>query len=204
MATTATYDYRFFSVLPEQNLARKELVKNWGWIFSLGLLSVLAGILAISLPVAATYTLERVIGWILFFTGVVETLQAFVARKRGGFVWNLFGGILTAIGGLALLFYPIAGMAALSIFLIAMLMVRGVDRIVTAFAVKPTKGWGWLLTGGIVSVLLSIGLWIGYPATAFWVVGLIVGVDILVAGWSMIFFSLFLRRARASTQLETV
>ena len=74
--------------------------------------------------------------------------------------------------------------------LIAMFLVfQGVFRIVAALAVRYPH-WGWVLLDGIVSLLLGILIWRRWPVSSLWVIGLFVGIEMLLNGWSLVMLSL--------------
>ena len=179
--------------------SKKELLNNWGWLMAFGILCVIAGLITVTssltFPIATNLALTNLVGWILFFTGIFETAHAFKARKRGGFAWNLTGAILTIVAGFLLLANTFVGMFALTMFLAAVFLIRGADRLITAFQLRPVRGWGWMMFSGVLSIALAILIWAQYPVSALWILGLYAGIEIVFAGWAMVVFSLFLRQA---------
>ena len=65
-----------------------------------------------------------------------------------------------------------------------------------ALRVRDHDSWGWLLASGILSVLLGVLIWAQWPASGLWVIGLLVGIQLLFTGWSLVMLALAARRRR--------
>jgi uncharacterized membrane protein HdeD (DUF308 family) len=84
--------------------------------------------------------------------------------------------------------------AVLLTLLIAMFLVfEGVFRIVAALAARYPH-WGWVLFNGLISVLLGILIWRQWPYSGLWVIGLFIGIEMLLNGWSLVMLSLSARK----------
>jgi uncharacterized membrane protein HdeD (DUF308 family) len=162
------------------------LQKGWRWLLGLGILLVVLGILLILAPVVGTLAIDLLVGWFLIFGGVAQVVQAFTVKAWRGFALALASGILYAGVGVLLVFFPLAGAQALTFLLAAFLLIEGIVRIGMALRVRPDQGWGWLLFGGIVTVILAVMIWGHWPSSALWVIGLLVGINLLFSGWSLI------------------
>ena len=111
------------------------------------------------------------------------------------FIWDHFNGagilgtllgLLTLLCGVLMLFRPVFGVAALTLMLAVYFLVDGVGEIVVAFRMKPGKGWGWMLFGGIVAVLLGFMIWRQWPLSGAWAIGTLVGIHLMLNGWTMV------------------
>ena len=89
-----------------------------------------------------------------------------------------------------LLVYPVAGIIALTIYVAVVFIVEGIIRALLAFQLKPEAGWVWVLIGGIVSVILGVMLYAKLPSSAIWAIGLLVGLNIAMAGWTLLMIAL--------------
>lgn len=161
-----------------------------GWFIALGVILILIGSAAIVSPYLATLSANLLVGWFLVIGGVAQIIHAFWAKDWGGFFWQLIVGLLEGIAGLVLLVYPIAGIVALTIYLAAMFAVEGVIRTYLAFQLKPEAGWIWVFIGGIVSIVVGVMLWAKLPSSAVWAIGLLVGINIAMAGWTLLMIGL--------------
>jgi uncharacterized membrane protein HdeD (DUF308 family) len=88
--------------------------------------------------------------------------------------------------GLVVWFNPIGGVVALTAFLAAVLVVDGIFRSVLAFQVRPRAGWVWVLIGGILSIVLGVMIWQQLPSSALWVLGLLLGINLIFSGVSFL------------------
>ena len=159
------------------------------WFMLYGVLLVILGFLAIAVPYVATLATGILIGWLLVAGGVFGLIAVFSAGKSAsGFWWNLFTSIIYLLAGLALLFRPVAGVLTLTILLAAYLLAGGIVKIVMAIGYKSDipKAWGWVLFSGIVDLALAFIIMSGFPGTATWVIGLMVGINLLMMGVSLI------------------
>ena len=175
------------------------LQKGWKWLLGLGILLVVLGLLLIAAPAAGTLAVDVLIGWFLIIGGIAQIVHAFMEQRWSGFLLELLSGILYGAVGVLLLAYPLAGVAALTLLLAAFLAVEGIFRIVMALRVRPAQGWGWLLFGGVVTLVLAILIWMQWPSSALWVIGLLVGINLLFTGWSLCMVALAARSAADRT-----
>jgi len=153
-----------------------------------GLLAVFLGLIAIFAPVLASAFIALLVGILMLTVGVVGIVYAFKAPSFGTGVWRfLFGGV-GVVFGLAMMVYPGRGMMALTVLLGIFFAVDGILKIVFAFKARPEEGWGWVLFGGIVSVLMAVLIYAGWPITGMWAVGVFTGIWMLTMGLAMTSF----------------
>jgi uncharacterized membrane protein HdeD (DUF308 family) len=172
------------------------LSRNWGWLLALGILMIILGVIAMAAPVVATIAVQIMLGWLLVISGIAEGIHAFMAKGWRGFLLELLSAVLYLGVGILLLVAPLQGALALTMVLAAFLLVEGIFKIITAFRVRDHRGWGWLLASGIVSVVLGVLIWAQWPASGLWVIGLLVGIQLLFTGWSLVMLALAARRRR--------
>jgi uncharacterized membrane protein HdeD (DUF308 family) len=159
------------------------------WFMLYGGFLVILGLAAIVLPHAATLATNFLVGWVLLAAGVFGLIAVFSAGREGsGFWWNLFTSVIYLVAGLALLFRPVAGILTLTILLAAYLLAGGVAKLVVAFGYKSEipKAWGWVLFSGLVDLVLGFIIVSGLPGTATWVIGLMVGINLLMMGVALV------------------
>jgi uncharacterized membrane protein HdeD (DUF308 family) len=169
------------------------LQKGWGWLLGLGILLSVLGLLLIAAPALGTLAVDLLVGWFLIIGGIAQLIHAFMEKAWRGFLLEVASGMLYLVVGLLLVFYPMAGAQALTIFLAAFLLIEGIVRIAMALRLRPAQGWGWLLFGGIVTVILALLIWMQWPASALWVIGLLVGINLLFTGWSLTMMAIAMR-----------
>jgi uncharacterized membrane protein HdeD (DUF308 family) len=144
------------------------------WI---GVLMIVFGVIAIIFPAVASAAVSAALGWILIVAGVVEIAYAF---SGGRMLPNLVMGGITLVAGGIMAFSPLQGALTLAWLLVLWCFLRGIMQIITSF--QLATGRGWLLASGILSVLLAVMIWRGWPSTALWALGLLVGLNLISAG----------------------
>ena len=159
------------------------------------------GVLLILYPlVAATFT-SVVIGAILLLVGVAEIVLAFASHTAGRFFVRMLLGVGYGVAGFLLLAFPLWGVAVLTVVLGLLLLFQAVMAIVLAFHIRPAPAWGWFLFDGAITLILGVLILYGWPASAIWALGTLVGAAILVRGITRMALSLTLRRTRANVVL---
>lgn len=157
---------------------------NRGMVFGIAL--VILGFLSILAPMVAGATVSMLVGVFMIAAGIARLMWAFQAGSFGkGVLTFLLGGLLI-VTGLAMLFRPMIGMASMALILAIFFLADGIFEIVASFKVKPEKGWGWLLFGGVVSIVLAGLIFWQWPFSGVWAIGILVGVKLLFAGFAMI------------------
>ncbi len=153
-----------------------------GWQVVWGVLLILSGVLAVSMPGIAALATALIFAWLLVFGGAFEIVYAVQTRNRGGFGWKLASGILTLVLGIAILIVPVAGVASLALMVGAFLFAGGVTRTMLAFRLKPQSGWGWILFDGLLSIAVAILIAIGWPQSSLAFIGLLTGFSLIATG----------------------
>jgi uncharacterized membrane protein HdeD (DUF308 family) len=171
-----------------------EAKKNAGLLIFLGVLTVIFGVMAIAAPMITGITVAVFVGFLLLFTGIMRIVFAFKSGQWGSGIWGTIIGLLGAVAGLLLIFRPMVGLLTLTLLLAIYFFVDGISEIIAAFKIKPDQGWGWVLFNGVIAVLLGIMIWSQWPMSGRWAVGVLVGVHILITGWTMIVLGTGARR----------
>ena len=127
--------------------------------------------------------------------GIAQCILAFRAGAFGKGLLIFVVGALTAAVGFYLINQPLAGLAAITLFLAAYFVVTGIFELISAFQIRPSDGWGVMLFNGIVTLLLGIMIWSDFPLSGAWAVGILFGVKLLLSGWSLIFIGRSVRVA---------
>lgn len=170
----------------------EELQKHWWVAVILGIVLIILGAIAVS--VSATVSLASMVflGWLLIISGVVQAIEAF-SHGRSHFFTGLLLGTFYVIIGIVIIANPVAAELAFTLMMIVFFLVAGIFRIVAAVSVPLENRWS-LLASGVVALLLGILLWTGWPTVAFWVIGLFIGIELIVNGWSVLMLGLAGRR----------
>jgi uncharacterized membrane protein HdeD (DUF308 family) len=156
-----------------------------------GILLSSLGVIAVLVPVLASFAATIFFGWIFLVSGLVGLFTTFRGRHVPGFWWSLLSAIVGIVAGVLLLGWPAQGVFSLTSVLIAFLLVEGAITVFYALEHRAGPGrWGYMLVSGIVDLILGIILFAGLPGTATWALGLIIGINMFFGGWSLILMAL--------------
>ena len=166
-----------------------ELRRSWGWYLVFGIVLIVLGTIALGSALLMTIASVFFFGWILIVGGVMEVVHAFWHKRWSGFFLDLLTGILYVVAGWMIMSNPAQSALLLTLVIAMFLVFEGVFRIVVALAVRYPH-WGWLLLNGVISLLLGVMIWRQWPYSGLWVIGLFVGIEMLLNGWSLVMLSL--------------
>jgi uncharacterized membrane protein HdeD (DUF308 family) len=176
------------SITPEVRL-------NHRWFLILGIALFVLGIAAIVFPFFATLTVELLIGWVLTLSGGIQLVHGFRNTKWRGFIFSLFGALLSLGVGIMLLIYPLTGVLSLTLLIAVFLIADGLFRILLALRLRPFDHWAWLLLSGVLGLGLALIILSQWPQAAAWIIGLLVGIDLVFAGWTTMMLATAARRS---------
>ncbi len=168
--------------------------QNWGWFFLLGLALVVLGAFVIKSAVAVTVFSVFFFGILLGGAGLVQILQAFMARQWSGLFLSLLLGILYGVTGALCMVHPTEAAISLTLLFAAFCFVSGLFKIFGSLIMK-FEHWGWVFFNGVVTFILGIMIYNQWPLSGLWIIGLFVGIDMILSGWSWILLSLVARKS---------
>lgn len=167
------------------------------WSVILSVLMIVAGILAIGLPMVAGVAVTAIVGWLLIFSGLLHLAFAWRGGHAAGIVWEILLGVAYGAIGFYVLANPVAGLASLTFAVAVYLFVEGILEFVLSFRLRPAPGSGWLLVDGIITLVLAMMIWSTWPSSAAWVIGTLVGISMLFSGVTRLALSTAVRRITA-------
>jgi uncharacterized membrane protein HdeD (DUF308 family) len=171
------------------------LKSTWWCFFLLGILLVLCGTAALVFPaltVLTSFAVVVILGIALLVGGVATIITSFWVGKWSGTLLQLLVGILYVVAGFVITDTPVASAMTLTVFAAAFFIVVGAFRTLAAFVVRFPH-WGWAALNGVITFLLGVIIYRHFPQSALWVIGVLVGVEMLFHGWMWIMLSLALR-----------
>jgi len=159
----------------------KEKIKEFSTLSIItGVLMVLAGILAISNPLAGSVAFVVFMGAMFVVSAIIQAIITFKAHNKSFGAW--FKVFLLFITGILLLIWPGSGIAAFAILFAAYFFMDALASFGMALDLKPLKGWFLAALNGVLSLILGIVMILGWPFSAPLTVGIIVGVSFLMDG----------------------
>ena len=170
----------------------------------IGVVLVIFGVLLLLSPAAVGGAVVKLVALILVVTGVVQLMHSL----RSGTVTNrtvaaVLGAIVAGVGVLVW-FNPELGSGFLTALLIIFFVVNGLWKISYAMRFRRFSGWAWLLASGTLSLVFVWLLWMQWPLSGAWAIGVLVGLDLLLTGVVLILLARALRKAHYSDYLDTI
>ena len=147
----------------------------------LGIFMIVAGFLVLGDVVFFTLISTLFIGWMAIFTGAFEIIHAFWTKGWGGFAWQVLLGILYIAVGVVIMNQPVTSALILTYVLGLLLLISGVVRVLLGFSHWKEAGWIMLLSG-LFGILAGLVILTGFPMTGLWVLGFLLGVDLISHG----------------------
>jgi uncharacterized membrane protein HdeD (DUF308 family) len=176
--------------------AMRQTVRRYSlWYLVEGVLLIIAGVLAIIYPIFSSATVVVLLGWLLIISGVVQGMSLIGARHVPNFWLQLISVILAILVGFLFLRDPGQGMVTIALLLIVFFMMEGMSKVVFALTIRPFPNWGWVLASGLIGILLSLILWASMPVTAVWLVGFLLGINLISVGAAIAWLAWQVRRA---------
>ncbi len=168
-----------------------EVIKKYRGLFLFeGIIFIILGALAVAMPRLSTLSMELLLGWLFVIGGVIQGVRTFQLRKAGEIVWSIISALLYLAAGIILLAYPLTGILTLTLILGVLFLVEGISKILLSFEMRTFGNWGWLMLSGILSIVIAAIIWSGWPGTATWLIGLLVGINLLFLGFTLVFLAL--------------
>ena len=164
-----------------------------GWLIALGVVDIIAGMLAILMPVLSSMVFEVFIGAFLLVSGLVEIFQAYKGAGFSGRTSSLLSGLLQAVVGGALLVFVQTGMALITLTLGLIFVCVGGIRLYNAIKGQKVNRM-WLVISGVAAFLLGGIILFAYPQSALWALGLLLGVELISMGLGLLMWAGVIKR----------
>lgn len=168
--------------------------KNWLWFFALGVLLVFLGLGVAGSAYYATIFSVFLLGFFLLGAGIIQIVQAFLARKWSGLFLSLLLGALYFITGFLCLTKPGAAAVSITLWIAALCLIGGLFRMITSLLLR-FDNWGWIFFNGAITFLLGMIIYSDWPVSGLWVIGTFIGVDLILSGWTWMVMALSARNA---------
>jgi uncharacterized membrane protein HdeD (DUF308 family) len=160
------------------------IVQHKTWFVALGAALIALGIIAAGAALITTYASMIFLSGVLLVGGIIRIVAAFRAREWTGSLLLALSGALYVVTGVLTFRHPVAAALALTLLFAALLVGVGLFRVIASIWYR-FPSWGWVASGGGVSVLLGLMLWHAWPVSGIWFIGFCIGIDLIVegAGW---------------------
>jgi uncharacterized membrane protein HdeD (DUF308 family) len=176
------------------------LREHWLAYLIEGILLMVLGAAAIAVPSWATLTVTIFLGWLFLVSGIIGLITTFWLKRAPGFWWSLLSAVLAVVVGALLIGWPVSGALSLTLALLIYFAAEGIFSIMFGLEHQRSLSgrWGWLVLNGVIDLFLVGVILFGVPGTAAWVLGLLVGIDLVYGGSALIALSLTAHRSKSA------
>src|SRR4030081_3738230 len=171
--------------------------EHWKAFLFEGILLVILGLAAMILPPLASLAVTIFLGWMFLISGAAGLALTFWARQVPGLWCSLIAAVLAVAAGIILLVKPVQGTLTLTIVVGAYFLAEGVATIMYALEHRRelSERWSWLLVSGLMDILIAFLIIAGLPGSAEWAIGLLVGINLVLGGASLVGMALAARNS---------
>ena len=180
-----------------QSAMSQRVKAHWKAFLFEGVLLAVLGIAALILPPLASLAIAIFLGWMFLISGIGGLVVSYWARQMPGFWWSLISAALAVLAGMVLLARPMQGVLTLTIVVGAYFLAEGVATIMYALEHRRELSgrWSWILVAGLMDLLISFLIISGLPGSAEWAIGLLVGINLVIGGASLVGMALAARNS---------
>lgn len=171
----------------------EEIIRNWGWLLVFGICLAVLGLVAIIQSIAATKFSMLFIGSLLLLAAAIEIVQAIMVGRWAGLYQHWFGAVLYGVLGAFIIWLPVVTAEILTLLIGAFFLVGGLFQLITPFVVS-LPDWGWHAAYGLITLILGIMILAQWPVSGLWVIGMLVGIELVIYGGAWIALAVSLHR----------
>lgn|SRR5208282_6757029 len=161
-----------------------------GWAIAM----IMLGLVAVLMPFATGIAVSVFVGWIIVFSGFAYVAYAFAAPGAGAFLWRTLIGVAYVAGGGYLAFHPGLALESLTLVVAAIFFAEGVLQTVVFFQFRGLSGSGWILFDALLTLVLAYLIWRPWPSSSSWAIGTLLGINLLVSGFTRLMYSVTARK----------
>ncbi|MCB0862842.1 MAG: DUF308 domain-containing protein [Solirubrobacterales bacterium] len=167
----------------------KEVKRVSGMFTGIGILMILVGCFAVVAPHIVGKAFALLVGLAFIIASVFIFVWAFSAEGGVAVVGRIAWSLVSLIAGLIIVTHTSLSAKAFTAILIAYFLAAGVVRLAAAFAQRGVPGAGWLGLNGALSLIIGLIFVASWPNSAEWAIGLLIGIDLIFSGWTLILLS---------------
>jgi uncharacterized membrane protein HdeD (DUF308 family) len=166
------------------------LQAHWRLFLIEGIIFILLGVSAVVIPQFFSVVIAIFLGWIIVLAGAIQVSRAIFLRDMPGFGLWLGLGILQVVVGYLLIADPIAGVFSLTMMMALFFAFEGITKMYWAYKLRPLPHWDYAFFSGVTALVFAAVILMFWSESAHWLLGLLVGVNMIILGWSMVKMSL--------------
>lgn len=169
------------------------LRRNWGWLLGAGIVLLILGTVGLAATVILGVVSVLSFGVMMLIGGAVLLADAFRREGWQSRVLMLAIGALYVLTGVLTFYNPLSALVAITLFVGVTLVIIGVLRVVMAFQLRPAALWLWVLVSGLLSLALGVLIIASWPASAAWVLGTFLAIELIFQGWTYVMLAFAIR-----------
>ena len=171
-----------------------------GALIGLGILFILLGMVGLAGQFVFSLVSVNVLGIFLFAGGVLQAIHAFQSSGWKSVGVQIIFAILYIAAAIYVWAFPIPALEAITLWLAAIFFVTGFLRLISAFQHRHFGEWFWLALSAAISILMGVMIMNNFPASSLWLPGLLIAIELLLQGWSLLFIGLAARSLAKQVQ----
>ena len=125
------------------------------WLIASAAAVFVCGILAIVLPLTFSAGVAALLGWLFFFAAIAHLIFG-IHFGSGTMGWHAFIAGLYALAAINLLINPLLGVVLFALVVGVVLIMEGLVEIILFFILREYRHAVWILTDGVVTLVLGI------------------------------------------------
>ncbi len=168
--------------------------RNPAWSIVWSLLLIILGLLAIGLPLATSFGVALIIGWLLILSGAIQVLHAVQSQGVTRITWKSVVALFYIGIGTYFLARPFLGVASLTLAIGFFFTAEAIIDFFGYLKARKSAGSGWILFDGIGTLILGLLIWRRWPLSSSWAIGTLVGMSMLMTGVTRLMIALAVRK----------
>ena len=164
-----------------------------GTLIGLGILFIVLGMIGIAGQTLFSFISVNVLGIFLFAGGILQGAHALKSQGWKSVSVQLILATLYISAAIFTWAFPIPALEAITLWLAAIFFVTGALRLISAFQHRHFREWFWMVLPSAISILMGVLIMNGYPESSLWLPGMLIAIELLLQGWSLLFMGLAAR-----------
>jgi len=158
-----------------------------GALIGLGILFIILGMVGVAGQVLFSLISVNVLGIFLFAGGVLQGIHAVKSAGWKSVSVQLIFAVLYIAAAIYVWAFPIPALEAITLWLAAIFFITGFLRLIAAFQHRHFAEWFWLALSAAISILMGVLIMNNFPSSSLWLPGLLIAIELLLQGWSLLF-----------------
>lgn len=154
--------------------------RSWGWLLGFGILTLLAGVVALAWPgptvvvIAVVFGVQLLVGGIFWFVSALAPEEKHTATR-------VLLAVLAVVAGVVVLRSPVEAALVFPLVLGLFWIVSGIIETFHAMTGREVISRGWAVASGLLSLLAGIIL-LAYPGLGLVVMSYVLGAWLVIYG----------------------